>query len=71
MDLTSALTGTTVNAISKPELGRLVKFYGSRTSYDIEYGNQANSNIRNFDSEDDFLAAVDVLLMVVSRTQSS
>jgi len=62
MDLTSALTGTTVNGINKPELGRLVKFYGSRTSYELEFGTQANSQIRNYDNEDEFLAAVDALV---------
>jgi hypothetical protein len=69
MDLTSALTGTTVNGINKPELGRLVEFYGSRTSYELEFGTQASPQIRIYDNEDEFLAAVDA--HVTNSTGSS
>lgn len=61
MDLESALSVTAVNSISKPELGQLVKFYGSRTSYELEFGNQGNLQLRQYDNEEEFLAAVDIL----------
>jgi hypothetical protein len=62
MNLERALSVNAVNAISKPDLGQLVKFYGSRTSYELEFGNQTNPQLRTYDNEEEFVAAVDILV---------